>query len=410
MPTTTSSGSSAAITASSFAKPASVAARSTVVTGRATVPVGSETATPVRAEPKSSASTFNSTERATSCVAAGGERVAHRVDVLAAGLGERRPAAAAAADDRAELADDRDGVDARRATCRGSRRARPCRRRPMRARPRAPPRAARSWSERSRSALPRAPVDLGDEHVALLVLPDDLGASRPRAFGFFASRRACSSSARTASSSRERPSSIVHASPAVTASIRRAPEPTEPSLRITNGPISAVERTCVPPHSSVEKPSISTTRTSSPYFSPKSIIAPSLRASSIGVTNVRTGIASKTFSLTIRSTRARSSGVSCCSCVKSKRSLSGRTAEPACFTWSPSTSRSAWCSRCVAVWFACVGKRSLQLTTASTRVSGASGACPASSTTSTWSSPNLSTSTTSSRVLLAVDGEVAVVG
>ena len=51
MPTTTCSGSSAAIMPSSFANPASVAARSTVATGRATVPVGSETATPVRAEP-----------------------------------------------------------------------------------------------------------------------------------------------------------------------------------------------------------------------------------------------------------------------------------------------------------------------------------------------------------------------
>ena len=73
-----------------------------------------------------------------------------------------------------------------------------------------------------------------------------------------------------------------NASPAVTASMRRAPEPTEPSERITNGPISAVVRTCVPPQSSRETPSTSTTRTSSPYFSPKSIIAPSFRASSIG--------------------------------------------------------------------------------------------------------------------------------
>ena len=138
---------------------------------------------------------------------------------------------------------------------------------------------------------------------------------------------------------------------------------------IRNEPISAVERTCVPPQSSREKPSISTTRTSSPYFSPKSAIAPRRRASSIGVTNVRTGIASKTFSFTIRSTRVFSSGVSGWVWEKSKRSLSGRTAEPACLTWSPSTSRSAAWSRCVAVWFACVGKRSLQLTIASTRVS-----------------------------------------
>ena len=55
--------------------------------------------------------------------------------------------------------------------------------------------------------------------------------------------------------------------------------------------------------------------------------------------------------------RSRCSGVSACGCVKSKRSLSGRTAEPAWRTWSPSTSCSALCSRCVAVWFAIVGKR-----------------------------------------------------
>ena len=41
--------------------------------------------------------------------------------------------------------------------------------------------------------------------------------------------------------------------------------------------------TCVPPHSSRELP-MSSTRTSSPYFSPNSIIAPSFCASSIGIT------------------------------------------------------------------------------------------------------------------------------
>ena len=65
--------------------------------------------------------------------------------------------------------------------------------------------------------------------------------------------------------------------------MRRAPAPTELSVRITNGPISAVERTCVPPQSSTDQPPMSTTRTISPYFSPKSIIAPSVRASAIGV-------------------------------------------------------------------------------------------------------------------------------
>src|SRR5437870_5178805 len=109
--------------------------------------------------------------------------------------------------------------------------------------------------------------------------------------------------------------------------MRRAPEPTELSETITIGPISAVHRTWVPPQSSVEKPGISTTRTSSPYFSPKSIIAPSFRASSIGVTKARTGRFSKIFRLTRRSTSSRCSRESAWECVKSKRSLSGRTAE-----------------------------------------------------------------------------------
>src|SRR6266849_2469317 len=75
--------------------------------------------------------------------------------------------------------------------------------------------------------------------------------------------------------------------------MRRAPAPTELSFRIANGPISAVERTCVPPQSSTDQPPMSTTRTTSPYFSPNSIIAPSLRASARGGSYVRTGRFSK---------------------------------------------------------------------------------------------------------------------
>ena len=51
------------------------------------------------------------------------------------------------------------------------------------------------------------------------------------------------------------------------------------------------------------------------------------------------------------------------------------------------------------------GSGRVQLTAASTRVPAASGAWPPSSTTSTWSSPNLSTSATSSARSLAVDGD-----
>ncbi len=63
-----------------------------------------------------------------------------------------------------------------------------------------------------------------------------------------------------------------------------------PSLVTLSSPISAVERTCVPPHSSRDQePSpISTMRTMSPYFSPKSAVAPSAFASSSVVTIGRT--------------------------------------------------------------------------------------------------------------------------
>ena len=73
------------------------------------------------------------------------------------------------------------------------------------------------------------------------------------------------------------------------------------------GPISAVERTCVPPQSSVETSLTSTTRTTSPYFSPKRAIAPSARASSSVVSNVCTAVFANTARLTSCSIRSRSS-------------------------------------------------------------------------------------------------------
>ena len=69
----------------------------------------------------------------------------------------------------------------------------------------------------------------------------------------------------------------------MTASTRRTPAATPPSATILNRPMSPVRCTCVPPHSSRLEP-MSSTRTSSPYFSPNSIIAPSFCASSIGIT------------------------------------------------------------------------------------------------------------------------------
>ena len=106
----------------------------------------------------------------------------------------------------------------------------------------------------------------------------------------------------------------------------------------TNAPISAVERTWVPPHSSRETSGISTTRTCSPYFSPNSIIAPSSRAWSCVVTKMCSGWFATTCSFTIPLDLGELLGASAAPpWRKSKRSLSGPTYEPAWVTWSPST-------------------------------------------------------------------------
>ena len=109
--------------------------------------------------------------------------------------------------------------------------------------------------------------------------------------------------------------------------MRRTLAAEEVSWVITKTPISAVERTWVPPQSSREKePSpTSTMRTTSPYFSPKSAIAPRPRASSSVVVSARTGWLASTQVFTRSSTPATSSGVSAWAWVKSKRSLSGPT-------------------------------------------------------------------------------------
>ena len=84
------------------------------------------------------------------------------------------------------------------------------------------------------------------------------------------------------------------------ASIRRTFAAEEVSWVILKTPISAVLRTCVPPHSSREKPPspTSTIRTTSPYFSPNSAIAPSARASSSVVVSARTARFSRIWRFT----------------------------------------------------------------------------------------------------------------
>ena len=106
-----------------------------------------------------------------------------------------------------------------------------------------------SRSERSRSAPPESAfVSATTTPPSLRRTTTSASASGAR----FRSFRARSSSARSSSASCARAWSSAHASPEVTASIRRAPAPTELSPSTTNGPISAVERTCVPPQSSRE--------------------------------------------------------------------------------------------------------------------------------------------------------------
>ena len=108
--------------------------------------------------------------------------------------------------------------------------------------------------------------------------------------------------------------------------------------------MSPVARTCVPPQSSVlKRPSpTETTRTLSPYFSPKSAMAPAAMASWVSRTAVVTGSFFRIASLTMPLDAAQvARRVTALKCTKSKRRRSGATSEPACFTCGPSTWRSA---------------------------------------------------------------------
>ena len=142
---------------------------------------------------------------------------------------------------------------------------------------------------------------------------------------------------------------------------------------------------CVPPQSSREKGAsdspVETTRTRSPYFSPKSATAPEALASSMPMTRVTMGSAAKISALTMPSTRAIWSAVMASKCVKSKRRRSGATREPAWETWSPRTFLSAASSRCVAVWLRRMSSR--RPASIAARTSSPTASAP-SSTSATW--------------------------
>ena len=88
-----------------------------------------------------------------------------------------------------------------------------------------------------------------------------------------------------------------------------------------------------PPQSSTEAPSpIVTTRTVSPYFSPKSAIAPRERASAIGTISLVTGRSASTQRLASSSIASISGWPSAVGLEKSNRIRSGATSDPACRT------------------------------------------------------------------------------
>mmetsp|Transcript_9639 Transcript_9639/g.38984 ORF Transcript_9639/g.38984 Transcript_9639/m.38984 type:complete len:393 (-) Transcript_9639:1749-2927(-) len=151
-----------------------------------------------------------------------------------------------------------------------------------------------------------------------------------------------------------------------TASMRRTPAAMPASETILNPPISAVLATWVPPQSSMDTPGTSTTRTTSPYFSPNMAVAPRLLASAMGISRATRSVASPIQPLTSASISSSCAGVGPAGALKSKRSLSVLTREPACETSSPTTLLSADWRRCVAVWFALARRRDSAFTAAVT--------------------------------------------
>ena len=95
----------------------------------------------------------------------------------------------------------------------------------------------------------------------------------------------------------------------VTASTRRMLEPMDDSAVILKAPMSPRARTWVPPHSSTEWRPASSTRTVSPYLSPKKAMAPSCWAWAMVVSKCRHGSLARISSLTRSSTSAIWAGV-----------------------------------------------------------------------------------------------------
>lgn len=142
------------------------------------------------------------------------------------------------------------------------------------------------------------------------------------------------------------------------ASMRRTPEAMALSDLMMKVPMSAVLLTCVPPQSSMEyplsacgSPPIWTTRTVSPYLSPKNWVM-SLRFLTFvwGTSFAETVLFWLMAVLTLFSSAWICSGVSAAD-EKSNLSLSGATSEPCCVASSETIWWSAQWRRWVAVWW-----------------------------------------------------------
>ncbi len=111
-------------------------------------------------------------------------------------------------------------------------------------------------------------------------------------------------------------------------------EPSETKVMV---PIWPNELTWVPPQNSNESGPACTTRTVSPYLSPKNAMAPIFSASALVASVVTTGSSVSTAALAKAKTCASSFLVGAAWWEKSKRSRSGATSEPCWRTWSPRT-------------------------------------------------------------------------
>ena len=112
------------------------------------------------------------------------------------------------------------------------------------------------------------------------------------------------------------------------ASMRLTPALTPLSFVMKNEPISFIFSTCVPPQNSLLSPSVST-RTISPYFSPKSAIAPEFLALLMSIISVFAFAPFWICAFTQLSICSNSWLVTGFGCEKSKRKRFGSTLDPA---------------------------------------------------------------------------------